>query len=124
MSTRLATQRQFIITTSAAVEAATVDASQTDPKEQQQQLVPKASGDVLTVEPRTPATPTTHAEEFEFCTEDGVVVAATLEDVMTQVAISSTYISYKINFKMAFIDSVIVSELPALTKETERRHWR
>ncbi|XP_030559823.1 DNA-binding protein RFX2 [Drosophila novamexicana] len=84
MSTRLATQRQFIITTSAAVEAATVDASQTDPKEQQQQLVPKASGDVLTVEPRTPATPTTHAEEFEFCTEDGVVVAATLEDVMTQ----------------------------------------
>ncbi|XP_017867162.1 PREDICTED: DNA-binding protein RFX2 isoform X1 [Drosophila arizonae] len=97
MSTRLATQRQFIITTSAAVEGATVDASQTDPKEhqqqqqqqqqhqqQQQQLVAKTTGDVLTIEPRTPVTPTTHAEEFEFCTEDGVVVAATLEDVMTQ----------------------------------------
>ncbi|XP_032593323.1 DNA-binding protein RFX2 isoform X1 [Drosophila grimshawi] len=92
MSTRLATQRQFIITTS-AVEAATVDASQTDAEEQQHQqqqhqqhqLVTKTTtGDVLTVEPRTPSTPTTHAEAFEFCTEDGVVVAATLEDVMTQ----------------------------------------
>lgn len=123
MSTRLATQRQFIITTSAAIEAATIDANQTDPKEQQQQqhqqLATKATGDVLTIEPRTPVTPTTHAEEFEFCTEDGVVVAATLEDVMTQVAINFTV---PLQGLQPFIDSVIFAELSALAKETERRH--
>ncbi|XP_034487350.1 DNA-binding protein RFX2 isoform X2 [Drosophila innubila] len=86
MSTRLATQRQFIISTSAVVDTASVDASQIESKEEQrQQLVAKTTGELLTVvEQRTPSPPTTHAEEYEFCTEDGVVVAATLEDVMTQ----------------------------------------
>lgn len=96
MSTRLATQRQFIISTSsaaaAAVEAAAVEAAKSiqleaDEEQQELELVSKSTEDVLTVvERRTPASPGSHGEEFEFCTEDGVVVAATLEDVMTQVA--------------------------------------
>lgn len=96
MSTRLATQRQFIISTSsaaaAAVEAAAVEAAksiqlETDEEQQELELVSKSTEDVLTVvERRTPVSPGSHGEEFEFCTEDGVVVAATLEDVMTQVA--------------------------------------
>ncbi|XP_034114500.1 DNA-binding protein RFX2 isoform X2 [Drosophila albomicans] len=87
MSTRLATQRQFIISTSANVEASSVDASQIESKDEQHQQLAKATEDLLTVvEQRTPSPPSVHghAEEFEFCTEDGVVVAATLEDVMTQ----------------------------------------
>ncbi|KAL7731081.1 hypothetical protein ACLKA6_014287 [Drosophila palustris] len=81
MSTRLATQRQFIISTSAVVDAASVDASQIESKN----VAKTTGGELLTVvEQRTPSPPTSHAEEFEFCTEDGVVVAATLEDVMTQ----------------------------------------
>lgn len=96
MSTRLATQRQFIISTSsaaaAAVEAAAVEAAKSiqleaDEEQQELELVSKSTEDVLTVvERRTPVSPGSHGEEFEFCTEDGVVVAATLEDVMTQVA--------------------------------------
>ncbi|XP_023034155.2 DNA-binding protein RFX2 isoform X2 [Drosophila willistoni] len=97
MSTRLAPQRQFIISTRSAVAAnatidtVVVDATSRDEEEHHQ------SSDILTVEvenaPTSPpssttnaatTTNTTHAEEFEFCTEDGVVVAATLEDVMTQ----------------------------------------
>ncbi|EDW80477.2 uncharacterized protein Dwil_GK11555 [Drosophila willistoni] len=82
MSTRLAPQRQFIISTRSAVAAnatidtVVVDATSRDEEEHHQ------SSDILTVEVEN--APTTHAEEFEFCTEDGVVVAATLEDVMTQ----------------------------------------
>ncbi|XP_022210769.2 DNA-binding protein RFX2 isoform X1 [Drosophila obscura] len=95
MTTRLAPQRQFIISTRSAVASASasavvVDAIQAEAAEelQQQQL----QEDVLTVEVENTnhtaatsvSTSPTHAEQFEFCTEDGVVVSATLEDVMTQ----------------------------------------
>ncbi|SPP87687.1 DNA-binding protein RFX2 isoform X4 [Drosophila guanche] len=103
MTTRLAPQRQFIISTRSAVASASasgvvVDAIQAETVEelqqQQQQLLQE---DVLTVEVENSNTNNnnhttassvnaspTHAEQFEFCTEDGVVVSATLEDVMTQ----------------------------------------
>ncbi|XP_034663523.1 DNA-binding protein RFX2 isoform X3 [Drosophila subobscura] len=103
MTTRLAPQRQFIISTRSAVASASasgvvVDAIQAETAEelqqQQQQLLQE---DVLTVEVENSSTNNnnhttassvnaspTHAEQFEFCTEDGVVVSATLEDVMTQ----------------------------------------
>lgn len=112
MSTRLATQRQFIISTSSAaavaVEAAAVEAAkaiqlETDEEQQELELVSKSTEDVLTVvERRTPATPGSHGEEFEFCTEDGVVVAATLEDVMTQVALLSPSHSFPLLFQLGF----------------------
>lgn len=95
MSTRLATQRQFIISSSssaaAAVEAAKsiqLDSNNDDEERVELELVSKTtSEDVLTVvERHTPSPVASHGEQFEFCTEDGVVVAATLEDVMTQVA--------------------------------------
>ncbi|XP_026850884.1 DNA-binding protein RFX2 isoform X1 [Drosophila persimilis] len=98
MTTRLAPQRQFIISTRSAVASASasavvVDAIQAEPAEELQQL----PEDVLTVEVENTnsnnnlptaatsvTTSPTHAEQFEFCTEDGVVVSGTLEDVMTQ----------------------------------------
>uniref|UniRef100_A0A0R3NX15 Uncharacterized protein, isoform B n=1 Tax=Drosophila pseudoobscura pseudoobscura TaxID=46245 RepID=A0A0R3NX15_DROPS len=98
MTTRLAPQRQFIISTRSAVASASasavvVDAIQAEPAEELQQL----PDDVLTVEVENTnsnnnlptaatsvTTSPTHAEQFEFCTEDGVVVSGTLEDVMTQ----------------------------------------
>ncbi|XP_068155566.1 DNA-binding protein RFX2 isoform X4 [Drosophila tropicalis] len=103
MSTRLAPQRQFIISTRSAVAAnATIDTVVVDatPRDAINEEEHHQSSDILTVEvenaPSSPSnnlsrtttaaatTNTTHPEEFEFCTEDGVVVAATLEDVMTQ----------------------------------------
>ncbi|BFF90956.1 DNA-binding protein RFX2 [Drosophila madeirensis] len=103
MTTRLAPQRQFIISTRSAVAGASasgvvVDAIQAETAEelqQQQQQLLQEDGLIVEVENSSTnnnnhttassvdASPT-HAEQFEFCTEDGVVVSATLEDVMTQ----------------------------------------
>lgn len=94
MTTRLAPQRQFIISTRSAI----VDAASppVDSVEEQQQLAVEvesantgttAGGASTTNSDTSPP----HTEEFEFCTEDGVVVSATLEDVMTQVGSKSLY---------------------------------
>lgn len=93
MSTRLATQRQFIISSSSASAEEAAKSIQLDSNNDEErvelELVSKTtSEDVLTVVERHTPSPVaaSHGEQFEFCTEDGVVVAATLEDVMTQVA--------------------------------------
>ncbi|KQS39318.1 uncharacterized protein Dere_GG17288, isoform C [Drosophila erecta] len=86
MTTRLAPQRQFIISTRSAIVDATSPAE--DSAEEQQLTVEVESATTgLTGGSTTNSTtsPPPHAEQFEFCTEDGVVVSATLEDVMTQV---------------------------------------
>nr|NP_001247023.2 Rfx, isoform H [Drosophila melanogaster]AFH06341.2 Rfx, isoform H [Drosophila melanogaster] len=83
MTTRLAPQRQFILSTRSAIVDATSPPE--DSAEEQQQLtveVESATNGVIT---NSTTSPPPHAEQFEFCTEDGVVVSATLEDVMTQV---------------------------------------
>ncbi|EDV49636.2 uncharacterized protein Dere_GG17288, isoform E [Drosophila erecta] len=85
MTTRLAPQRQFIISTRSAIVDATSPAE--DSAEEQQLTVEVESATTgLTGGSTTNSTtsPPPHAEQFEFCTEDGVVVSATLEDVMTQ----------------------------------------
>nr|NP_001247021.1 Rfx, isoform C [Drosophila melanogaster]AFH06339.1 Rfx, isoform C [Drosophila melanogaster] len=82
MTTRLAPQRQFILSTRSAIVDATSPPE--DSAEEQQQLtveVESATNGVIT---NSTTSPPPHAEQFEFCTEDGVVVSATLEDVMTQ----------------------------------------
>ncbi|KAH8351116.1 hypothetical protein KR084_004759 [Drosophila pseudotakahashii] len=86
MTTRLAPQRQFIISTRSAISDATA-APEEDPAEEQQLTVEVESATNGTVAASTTNSTTSppHAEQFEFCTEDGVVVSATLEDVMTQV---------------------------------------
>ncbi|XP_030369322.1 DNA-binding protein RFX2 isoform X2 [Scaptodrosophila lebanonensis] len=104
MTTRLAPQRQFIISTRSAAAAASVaavtanvDASQTKQQQQQQQqqelqeeqqLAAKMAGDVVTIEAATlsHSSSSSMEEEFQFCSDDNVVVTATssLEDVMTQ----------------------------------------
>ncbi|KRK03364.1 DNA-binding protein RFX2 isoform X3 [Drosophila yakuba] len=87
MTTRLAPQRQFIISTRSAIVDATSPPE--DSVEEQQQLTVEVESATtgLTGGSTTNSTtsPPPHAEQFEFCTEDGVVVSATLEDVMTQV---------------------------------------
>ncbi|KRK03367.1 DNA-binding protein RFX2 isoform X2 [Drosophila yakuba] len=86
MTTRLAPQRQFIISTRSAIVDATSPPE--DSVEEQQQLTVEVESATtgLTGGSTTNSTtsPPPHAEQFEFCTEDGVVVSATLEDVMTQ----------------------------------------
>nr|XP_036673007.1 DNA-binding protein RFX2 isoform X2 [Drosophila suzukii] len=85
MTTRLAPQRQFIISTRSAIANATA-APEDDSVEEQQLTVEvesPTSGTVAASTTNSTASPP-HAEQFEFCTEDGVVVSATLEDVMTQ----------------------------------------
>lgn len=77
MTTRLAPQRQFIISTRSAI----VDATSPPEDLAEEQLTVEVESASAANTSDSPA-PT---EEFEFCTEDGVVVAATLEDVMTQV---------------------------------------
>ncbi|XP_043951416.1 DNA-binding protein RFX2 isoform X5 [Drosophila biarmipes] len=82
MTTRLATQRQFILSTRSAI----ANATEEDSAEEQHLTVEvesPASGTVAASTTNSTASPP-HAEQFEFCTEDGVVVSATLEDVMTQ----------------------------------------
>ncbi|KPU79215.1 uncharacterized protein Dana_GF17463, isoform D [Drosophila ananassae] len=76
MTTRLAPQRQFIISTRSAI----VDATSPPEDLAEEQLTVEVESASAANTSDSPA-PT---EEFEFCTEDGVVVAATLEDVMTQ----------------------------------------
>ncbi|XP_033164567.1 DNA-binding protein RFX2 isoform X1 [Drosophila mauritiana] len=87
MTTRLAPQRQFILSTRSAIVDATSPPE--DSAEEQQQLtveVESATNGVIGGSTTNSTTsPPPHAEQFEFCTEDGVVVSATLEDVMTQV---------------------------------------
>jgi len=89
MTTRLAPQRQFIISTRSAIANAT--AAPEDDSAEEHQLTVEAesptSGTVAASTTNSTASPP-HAEQFEFCTEDGVVVSATLEDVMTQVGAS------------------------------------
>ncbi|KMZ04426.1 DNA-binding protein RFX2 isoform X4 [Drosophila simulans] len=86
MTTRLAPQRQFILSTRSAIVDATSPPE--DSAEEQQQLtveVESATNGVIGGSTTNSTTsPPPHAEQFEFCTEDGVVVSATLEDVMTQ----------------------------------------
>nr|XP_017026790.1 DNA-binding protein RFX2 isoform X3 [Drosophila kikkawai] len=87
MTTRLAPQRQFIISTrSAIVDAASPPVDSVEEQQQQQLTVEVESAGTNTGAASTTNsdTSTPHNEEFEFCTEDGVVVSATLEDVMTQ----------------------------------------
>ncbi|XP_032579045.1 DNA-binding protein RFX2 isoform X1 [Drosophila sechellia] len=87
MTTRLAPQRQFILSTRSGIVDATSPPE--DSAEEQQQLtveVESATNGVIGGSTTNSTTsPPPHAEQFEFCTEDGVVVSATLEDVMTQV---------------------------------------
>ncbi|XP_043651220.1 DNA-binding protein RFX2 isoform X1 [Drosophila teissieri] len=89
MTTRLAPQRQFIISTRSAIVDATSPPEDSVEEQQQQQLTVEVESATtgLTGGSTTNSTtsPPPHAEQFEFCTEDGVVVSATLEDVMTQV---------------------------------------
>ncbi|XP_032579048.1 DNA-binding protein RFX2 isoform X4 [Drosophila sechellia] len=86
MTTRLAPQRQFILSTRSGIVDATSPPE--DSAEEQQQLtveVESATNGVIGGSTTNSTTsPPPHAEQFEFCTEDGVVVSATLEDVMTQ----------------------------------------
>ncbi|XP_043651221.1 DNA-binding protein RFX2 isoform X2 [Drosophila teissieri] len=88
MTTRLAPQRQFIISTRSAIVDATSPPEDSVEEQQQQQLTVEVESATtgLTGGSTTNSTtsPPPHAEQFEFCTEDGVVVSATLEDVMTQ----------------------------------------
>ncbi|XP_052839943.1 DNA-binding protein RFX2 isoform X3 [Drosophila gunungcola] len=86
MTTRLAPQRQFIISTRSAIANATSVPDESS--EEQQQLtveVESATTNPIAASSTNSTTSPPHAEQFEFCTEDGVVVSATLEDVMTQV---------------------------------------
>ncbi|XP_017100718.2 DNA-binding protein RFX2 isoform X3 [Drosophila bipectinata] len=76
MTTRLAPQRQFIISTRSAIVDATSPPE--DPAEEQLTVEVESVSAANTSDSPPPT------EEFEFCTEDGVVVSATLEDVMTQ----------------------------------------
>ncbi|KAI8043978.1 hypothetical protein M5D96_000126 [Drosophila gunungcola] len=85
MTTRLAPQRQFIISTRSAIANATSVPDESS--EEQQQLtveVESATTNPIAASSTNSTTSPPHAEQFEFCTEDGVVVSATLEDVMTQ----------------------------------------
>ncbi|XP_017119186.1 DNA-binding protein RFX2 isoform X1 [Drosophila elegans] len=85
MTTRLAPQRQFIISTRSAIANATSVPEESAEEQQLTVEVESATTNPIAASSTNSTTSPPHAEQFEFCTEDGVVVSATLDDVMTQV---------------------------------------
>ncbi|XP_017119187.1 DNA-binding protein RFX2 isoform X2 [Drosophila elegans] len=84
MTTRLAPQRQFIISTRSAIANATSVPEESAEEQQLTVEVESATTNPIAASSTNSTTSPPHAEQFEFCTEDGVVVSATLDDVMTQ----------------------------------------